>query len=79
MSMFQVDSQHQGKTSTLVPDLPLLLGLTIGMCPLQSLLPAGRQGFTKPLWQVFLLKCYIVGISLKDSKYLIRAEIPLPI
>ena len=43
VSVFQEDTQHKVKASTLVPDFSLLLGLTPQMCPLQSLLHAGRQ------------------------------------
>ena len=41
-SVFQENIRHKGKSSTLVPDYSLILGLTLEMCPLQSLLPTGR-------------------------------------
>jgi len=50
-SVFQEDIRHKGKTSTRVPDFSLLLGLTLEMCPLQSLLHDGRQGL-KPLYGI---------------------------
>ena len=43
MSWFKVDIPQMGQTSTLVPESSLLPGLTPKMCPLQSLLPTGRQ------------------------------------
>ena len=40
--MFQVDIRHQGKTRPPLPDFSLL-GMTLEVCPLHSLLPTGRQ------------------------------------
>ena len=41
VSVFKVDSQHQGKNNILVSDSSLLLGMTLEMFPLHSLLPTG--------------------------------------
>ena len=42
VSVFHKDIRHKGKTNTLIPYFSLLLGLTLEICPLQSLLPTGR-------------------------------------
>ena len=42
VSVVQVDIQLQGRNSTLVPDSSILLGMTIDIWPLYSLLLAGR-------------------------------------
>ena len=39
---FHEEIQHKWKSTTLVPYASILLGLTLKMSPLQSLLPAGR-------------------------------------
>jgi len=43
LSWFKVDIPQMGQTSTRVRESSLLPGLNPKMCPLQSLLPTGRQ------------------------------------
>ena len=43
-TLFQEEKGHKGKTRNHVPDYSLFLCLTLEMCPLPSLLPAGREG-----------------------------------
>ena len=42
VSGVQQDIRLQGRNSTVVPDLSLLIGMTLEICPLHSVLPPGR-------------------------------------